>query len=255
MNLLQTFAVAFSLFSALPMPQFGWNEKNMRYAMAAFPFIGVIIALAAALWQRLCALLALPALLGGAGLCLLPAALTGGIHLDGYADTWDALASHAPPERKQEILKDPHMGAFAAIHLCSYFIFSLALWCAAPAMGLGALTGLFTLSRALSGLAVATFPIAPHTGLAHTFADAAHRGRVAGLLLVLTAAAAVLLCLQGPAGAAMLAAAGLIFAYYRFFLQKKFGGLSGDLAGWFLQVAELAMLAAYAFTSYLGALL
>ena len=39
----QTIAVAFAMFSALPMPQFGWNEKNMRYALCAFPLIGVVI--------------------------------------------------------------------------------------------------------------------------------------------------------------------------------------------------------------------
>ena len=36
-TILQTIAVAFAMFSALPVPQFGWNEKNMRYAMCAFP--------------------------------------------------------------------------------------------------------------------------------------------------------------------------------------------------------------------------
>ena len=34
---LQTIAVAFAMFSALPVPQFAWNQKNMRYAMCAFP--------------------------------------------------------------------------------------------------------------------------------------------------------------------------------------------------------------------------
>ena len=36
---LQTIAVAFAMFSALPVPQFAWNQKNMRYAMCAFPLI------------------------------------------------------------------------------------------------------------------------------------------------------------------------------------------------------------------------
>ena len=39
MTLLETVAVAFSMFSAIPMPQFLWNEKNMRYALCAFPLI------------------------------------------------------------------------------------------------------------------------------------------------------------------------------------------------------------------------
>ena len=43
MTALQTIAVAFAMFSALPMPQFDWNEKNMRYALCAFPLVGVVM--------------------------------------------------------------------------------------------------------------------------------------------------------------------------------------------------------------------
>ena len=45
MIVLQTVAVAFAMFSAVPVPQFNWTEKNMRYAMCAFPLIGVGIGL------------------------------------------------------------------------------------------------------------------------------------------------------------------------------------------------------------------
>ena len=62
-------------------------------------------------------------------------------------------------------------GAFAVIRLCTYFIAYFALCAALPAdgktlacMGLG-----FVLERALSGFAVAAFPLAKDTGLAHTF--------------------------------------------------------------------------------------
>ena len=33
MIVLQTIAVAFAMFSAVPVPQFGWNEKNMLELM------------------------------------------------------------------------------------------------------------------------------------------------------------------------------------------------------------------------------
>ena len=114
----ETVIVAFSMFSALPVPQLEWNERNRRWSLCAFPLVGVVVGLACLGWALLCARLALPAVLRGAGLCLLPVWITGGIHLDGFADTWDALSSHAAPEKKREILKDPHAGAFAVIHLC-----------------------------------------------------------------------------------------------------------------------------------------
>ena len=121
MTIFQTIAVAFSMFSAVPMPQFDWNRKNMCYVLLAFPLIGVLIGLVCRAADLLCGWLALPAILRGAVFCVIPFVLTGGIHLDGYADTCDALASHADPVKKQEILKDPHVGSFAVMRICGLF--------------------------------------------------------------------------------------------------------------------------------------
>ncbi len=125
MTVLQTIAVAFAMFSAVPVPQFDWNEKNMRYSLCAFPLVGVLCGV---LWC-VCASLPLPAMVRAAGFCLIPVWVTGGIHLDGYADTCDALCSYGDTQKKLDILKDPHCGAFAVIRLCSYFVAYFALCC------------------------------------------------------------------------------------------------------------------------------
>ena len=243
----ETILVAFAMFSALPVPRPVWNERNMRYSLCAFPLVGAVCGGAWRAWGAVCGWLPVPDLLRGAGLCLIPVLLTGGIHLDGFADTCDALASCASPEKKQEILKDPRCGAFAAIRLCGYFTAYLALcaavrpdrqaaWC----MGLA-----FVLERALSGLAVSRFPLARNTGLAHTFATAADRkavGRILLALCLLTGGGMV--AVGGWIGVAMLAAGLFAFWRYRVTADRQFGGISGDLAGWFLQRAELWMLAA-----------
>ena len=104
MIVLQTIAVAFAMFSAVPVPQFAWNEKNMRYALCAFPLVGLLCGV---LWF-VCGVLPLPAPARAAGFCLVPVWVTGGIHLDGYADTCDALASYGDREKKLEILKEPN---------------------------------------------------------------------------------------------------------------------------------------------------
>lgn len=243
MTFLETIAVAFSMFSAVPMPQFMWNEKNMRYALCAFPLVGVVCA---AGWGAVC-LLPLPGFLRGAALCLLPVLVTGGIHLDGYADTWDARSSHADAAKKQEILKDPHCGAFAVIHVCAYFVAYLAL-CVTfdPSVRAVICAGLgFVLSRALSGWAVAALPLAKNTGLAHTFASAADRRRVQGVLAVAAIALAAVMMIMGRwMGAAAVAASLLALGRYARVAKREFGGVSGDLAGWFLQTCELWQLAA-----------
>ena len=240
MTVLQTIAVAFAMFSAVPVPQFDWNEKNMRYSLCAFPLVGV---LCGALWY-VCASLPLPAMVRAAGFCLIPVWVTGGIHLDGYADTCDALCSYGDTQKKLDILKDPHCGAFAVIRLCSYFVAYFALCCCVqftPQVGAVWLLAL-VLERALSGLAVAAFPMAKNTGLAHTFASAADRKTVRSVLFGLTLALCAALTALGGWGLAL--AAVLVFVRYYVVSKKQFGGITGDLAGWFLQKAELWMLAA-----------
>jgi adenosylcobinamide-GDP ribazoletransferase len=251
--ILETVAVAFSMFSAIPMPQFNWNARNMRYSLCAFPLVGAAIALALWGWDLVCARLGLPAVLRGAGLCLAPVFITGGIHLDGYADTCDALASHSGHDKRQEILKDPHLGAFAAIRLCVYFLADFALWTALPAQRLPVLLGMFCLSRALSGLALTVFPLREGSGLARSFAEASDKKRVRTVLTIMTAALSLML-LMLHAGETVLAAL-LVFWHYRRMCAKDFGGLSGDLAGWFLQTAELWMPAALVLRHYVEAVL
>lgn len=247
MILLETVAVAFAMFSAIPCPQPVWNEKNMRYALCAFPLIGAVCGLLCWGWILLMQAVSAPLALQTAGLCIIPVLVTGGIHLDGYADTCDALASCAPPEKKREILQDPRCGAFAVIRLCCWFLAYAGLcataswnarqiWC----MGLA-----FVLERCLSGFAIATFPMAKNTGLAHTFAAAAHKKRVRLVLMTASVLLAVALCLMGGlTGIVMVLAAGwILWRYYRTAV-RQFGGITGDLAGWFLQRAELWMLGA-----------
>ena len=240
MIVLQTMAVAFAMFSALPVPQFTWNSKNMRYALCAFPLIGGVIG---ALWS-LCGALPLPDMIRAGGFCLIPVLVTGGIHLDGYADTCDALSSYGDREKKLEILKDPHCGAFAVIRLCSYFLAYFALCtCVSFTPRVGVLWVLaLVLERALSGLAVASFPMAKNTGLAHTFATAADKTVVRRVLAVLAAVLCVGMAALG--GWALVLAAFLVFARYHVVSDKQFGGITGDLAGWFLQKTEIWMLAA-----------
>lgn len=259
MWILETMAVAFGMYSALPVPRIEWNEKNMRYALAAFPLVGAALGLA---WWGACALcdaLSLPVLLRGALLCVLPALVTGGIHLDGYADTADALASHASPERRQEILRDPHCGAFAVIRLCVYFVAYFALCCAFEptertlwCAGLG-----FVLSRALSGAALTALPIAEGSSLARTFADAADKWRTGAILAAVTGVCLAGIYLHG--GRAMFFAetcAALVIAiHYADTSRRQFGGLSGDLAGWFLVKTEFWTLAALVITPYVERML
>ena len=116
-TLLESLDVAFSMYSAIPMPQIEWNERNMKYMMAFFPMVGVVQGALLLGFSLLAQALGLGFVLFAAVAALLPLFVTGGIHLDGFCDTVDALSSHQTREKKLEILKDPHTGAFAVMGL------------------------------------------------------------------------------------------------------------------------------------------
>ena len=254
MRLFESLLIALSTYSAVPVPQLDWNEKNMRYAICFFPAVGVLCGAALWLWAVLAQATGMSGVLFAAIAACLPILVTGGIHMDGYLDTVDALSSHQTCEKKLAIMKDANCGAFAVIRLCSYFAAYFALCgCVAFTPRVGVLWTLALVGeRALSGLAVAAFPLAKNTGLAHTFATAADRVRVRQVLAALCAMLAVGLTALG--GWALVLAAGCVFARYYVVAKKQFGGVTGDLAGWFLQKCEIWMLAALAACQWLGVL-
>lgn len=239
MVVLQTIIVAFSMYSALPMPQIEWTRENMRWALLVLPAVGAVIGGVCCLWVCLCGWLHLPLIARGAGLAVLPILLTGGIHMDGYADVADAQASRAEPEKKREILKDPHLGAFAAIRIGVYLIISLAVWTSLPEFHGWAIVCLFMLSRTLSALSLACFPLAEGSGLARSFAEAADRAKLRNALIALTVLLAAALVPAG--GAVMLLPAALVFWRHYRMATVDFAGLSGDLCGWYIQSSELWM--------------
>lgn len=243
MNLLKAFAVSISMYSRIPMVKVAWTKESLKYAVCFFPFVGLVTAvcewaLGTLLIERISG-----ELLTSVVLTLIPVLINGGFHLDGYMDTLDALCSYGGREKKLEILKDPHAGAFAMIGLCTYLLLQVALFSQVtvemlPVIGCG-----YMLSRALSGFSVAMFPTAKDSGLVKTFQDHAHRRRVA-LAMVLwgIAAAAGMLWLNPVMAVAALCAAAVVFLYYRVMSIRQFGGITGDLAGYFLQLCELFML-------------
>ena len=196
-------------------------------------------------------MLGLSPLLLGAVLTALPLWISGGIHMDGYMDTRDALASCGDKEKKLAILKDSHTGAFAVMGCGLYLLLSFGAWCAVkPGQGLLCVCLGYTVSRTLSGLSVLCFPKAKKSGSYVTmFAKRASKGRaVLFLALLLVLEGVLLLWLGGWRGGLSAAAAAAVFGWYYYMSRKQFGGITGDLAGYFVQLCELAVLLAMAVT-------
>lgn len=245
MSLLRSLAVALAMYSKIPVPTVKWDEKSMKYAMCFFPVAGLAVgALEYAAGSLLLTRASCGSLFSSAVMTLIPLLVTGGIHMDGFADTMDALSSYGDREKKLAILKESHTGAFAVIWVCAYFLLNAALWSEADRSVLPAAAWMFPLSRSLSGISVVSFPAAKNSGLLKTFQDGAQRKRVRVVLIVWAVVCSGMMAGCSPAaGSLAVLSAFLVFVHYFRLGKKQFGGTTGDLAGYFLQVCELVMLA------------
>ena len=244
MFLIESLLVAMSTYSAIPVPQFEWNDRNMKYAICFFPAVGIFCGAALWGWFALAKLLGISSFFFAMVATCLPLLITGGIHMDGYMDTVDALASHQSRERKLEILKDPNCGAFAVIYcgvyLLAYAGLSHELFTANCVL---VICPTFVLSRALSALCAVNMPNARKAGMlcAYTKNTEKHTATTALILVLITSGAATVL-LSPIVGSITVFFAIVSTLFYRRLALNQFGGVTGDTSGFLLQVCELACL-------------
>ena len=161
MTVLRAVGMAFALYSRIPVPPLDWESGARRYTLYAFPLVGLAVGGGLLLWTWLAGALGLGQLLWAAGMTAIPLLITGGIHLDGFCDVCDALASHQSRERKLEIMADPHVGAFAVQGCGLLLLLTFGLWCQAERTDGGLWAALLlvpVLSRGLSAFAALTLP-------------------------------------------------------------------------------------------------
>lgn len=248
MELLGSLVIAFSMYSRIPMPQVRWTRERMGHVMCFFPLVGLVMGVLLYGFEKAVRALGLGPLFYCAGGTVLPLLVTGGIHMDGFIDVSDARASFGEREKKLEILKDPHTGAFAVIRTGVYLLLYMAVFSEFPREKLPVMGAVYILTRAMSGLSVVAFPKARKDGTAASFSDGAKRGTVAGVMAGYIGAVFLFLAGYGgwQAGIAVGAAAAALYGWYYRVAVKEFGGMTGDLAGWFLQTGELVLMAAAA---------
>lgn len=248
-----SFKIAFSMFSKIPMPRADWSKENMKYMLCFFPFVGIVIGVAEILWAYICSFMNFTILFSAMGMVIIPVIVTGGIHIDGLLDTADALSSWRERERRLEILKDSHCGAFAVITCCVYFLVWYAAACqinmdmdSVCVLALG-----FVLSRCLSALGVISLPKANAKGTVAEFSKNTENPMsvkvfLAVLMLLILGAMAYI---RPVAGTLTFASALVVFIYYCQMAYRTFGGTTGDLSGYFLSICEVTMTLALAITT------
>jgi adenosylcobinamide-GDP ribazoletransferase len=162
--------------------------------------------------------------------------LTGGLHLDGWTDCWDALAASVTPERRMEILKDSRLGTFGALGL----ILLLAVKTGSVAQEHLSITALFAAPIIGRGFLVFTSYGSRHRGEGMGALFLAGLERESARRALLIAIAAAVLC--GFSG--ILAAAGAYIAavWFMRFAEARLPAINGDVIGAVCELSETVFL-------------
>ena len=234
------FWIAVQFLCSLPIRLPGMPQpQELGRSLLFYPLVGLL--LGGLLWTLDWVLGGSPLLLHAALLLTAWVLLSGGLHLDGLADSADAwLGGFGDRERTLTIMKDPRSGPIAVVTLVLVLLLKFAALLAlieqqhsvalilAPLIGRSALLGLFL-----------STPYVRPGGLGQALAD--HLPRVAGKQVLLLSALVCVL-IAGFSGVFAVALAVVGFFWLRQVMMRRLGGTTGDTAGALLELLEVAVL-------------
>jgi adenosylcobinamide-GDP ribazoletransferase len=168
-------------------------------------------------------------------------AITGGLHLDGLSDSFDAVMSWRPRERKLEIMKDSRIGAMGAIALVAVLLLKVVFLAGAGPIWWQAALLAPVLGRWADCYGIFWFPAAAEGGLGRSFHDQVRRP---DFVFATATALIAALAIAGPRGLiAMLLVWGATQLLARWWT-RDLGGLTGDTYGALCELGEVVALAA-----------
>ncbi len=167
--------------------------------------------------------------------------LTGGLHLDGLADSLDGLLNSSSPERRLEIMKDPRLGAFGALGLILVIIFKISILTALPVYF--TLVAIPLAASTARGLLLwgARQPMARPGGLGAAFRP--ELGWMGWMISAVVPLGLGVLC--GWRGLAALIIGCVCAAAIIRLARIRLGGLTGDVFGLIVESVEAVILLAF----------
>ncbi len=230
---------AILFLTILPLPtKREVTEADLARSTACFPLVGMLLGGALILSAKLAALLWSPPTVNALVL-ILWGLLTGGLHLDGLADTVDGLCGGTTREEKLAIMRDSRLGVFGAAALFGLLVLKLSLLEElSGALYADALVLAPTLGRWTMVCAIFFFPPARKKGVGRLFKGC---GRQELAFATATALGCALLLL-GPWGLAVIGGLWLAMAGMAWGLTSALGGLTGDTYGALCEVGEVLTL-------------
>jgi adenosylcobinamide-GDP ribazoletransferase len=230
---------AFAFLTRLPVWRGPLRDADLGRSVSFFPVVGLVLGFA---------LTGLAAALAGSMapwlvavlLVALLAALTGGLHLDGLADVFDALGGgRGDRARMLEIMRDSRIGAHGATALILVLIAkTAAIAQIVERRDLLPLLAFPAIARWLAALLVVLFPYLRAEGLGRAFSVEAGRLQAA----VATGIVAVVVGMLGlPFILPAIGTAVAVLAF-AFWMHRRLGGLTGDVYGAAIELGEVVML-------------
>lgn len=242
---LTAFFMAWGMFWVVPCPLKWWDEDARTGMLMFLPVVGLLIGL---VWAGCVFLIEkyIPGTIGAALCAIIPFILSGFIHLDGYMDCADAVLSRRDLETRRKILKDSHIGSFAAVALAvlllveysafSGYTFGGKVWC---------LPAVCSAPRAFSSCAVMLLKPLPGSSYEKMFADGVPDGAKIASVAILGLMVLTPILLYGRIG--LCAAFGVLGTLVSVaYIRHDLGGMSGDVSGAGITVGELCGLIALA---------
>lgn len=234
------FWIALQFLSSLPirLPGMPTPQQSGR-SLLFYPLVGLLFGVLLVALNQV--LVGAPALMHAALLIGAWVMLSGGLHLDGLADSADAwLGGFGDRERTLTIMKDPRSGPIAVVTLVVVLLLKLsavlALIEAHSSVGLLLAP---VISRAAMLALFLNTPYVRAGGLGQALAD--HLPRQTGVR-VLVAVAVLCLLVAGGRGAWVLVVAACGFFWLRRVMIQRLGGSTGDTAGAMLELLETLVL-------------
>jgi adenosylcobinamide-GDP ribazoletransferase len=239
------FLAALQFLTLLPIKR-GFTSEQMGRSTAYFPLVGLILGLILAGFNFVLNLL-LPHAVVNILLVILMALLSGGLHLDGLADTLDGMAGHRTPEQRLEIMRDSRIGGFGALGLALFLIAEYVTLNSIPQENIPQTLVLSAvLSRWAMVTAIHVYPYARSTGLGKAFKDAVNWQQFILATLVTLILAVVLYRITGLV---IIAGVWVVLNLVAVYLKRQLGGLTGDTYG---AINEISVLSVFLLVSMLA---
>ncbi len=233
---MKKFLLALQFLTIIPIKVKSVDDKEIADSLIYFPIAGLFIGLALTGINGLLGFLNFPRLATDAILIVSLIAITGGMHLDGLADTSDALLSVRNKDEMLQIMRDPHIGVMGVIGIISILLLKIAfLFSLDPALVPAGLVLICVLSRWSLVLALFLFPYARQEGKAKVFSEGINSK------IFILATIIVFVCALVTAGLKGLLILGIITlcaCLINKLIIKKIGGITGDTLGASVEINE-----------------